>query len=128
MTRGAVLDASALLAVLGDEPGAEVVAPLLMGSAISAVNWTEVLQHYAAEALPLPGRRAKVEALGVALVPFDAEQGHTAAALLEPTRSAGLSLADRACLALAHQLDRVAVTADRSWRRVSVGVPVKLIR
>jgi len=124
----AVLDASALLALLADEPGASVVAPLLDGAVMSTVNWAEVLQRYAAEGLTLEGRRAQIEALGLSLVPFSAEHAAAAASLFPATRLAGLSLADRACLALAATLDAPAYTADRAWVDVDAGVVVELVR
>jgi ribonuclease VapC len=123
-----VLDASALIAVLWEEPGAEVVEPLLGRSVISAVNWAEVLQRYRAHGVETVGTREGVEALGIGIEGFEAEDAETVAELWQPTRAAGLSLADRACLALARRLGLAACTADRGWRKVEVGVEVVLIR
>jgi ribonuclease VapC len=124
----AVLDASALIALLWDEPGGEAVEPLVGCAAISAVNWAEVLQRYRAHGVETAGKREQVEALGIRVEPFSDEDAETVAELWRPTRRAGLSLADRACLALARRLDLAAYTADRDWRRVTVGVRVVLIR
>lgn len=124
----AVLDASALIALLWDEPGAEAVERLLGRAAMSVVNWAEVLQRFRAHGVETAGKRESVEALGVAIVSFTPEDAELAAELWEPTRAAGLSLADRACLALARRLDMPAHTADRDWRKVDVGVEVVLIR
>ncbi|MDQ3571901.1 MAG: type II toxin-antitoxin system VapC family toxin [Actinomycetota bacterium] len=123
-----VLDASALIATLGDEPGGELVEPLLEGALVSSVNWAEVLQSYEAAGLPLAGRLEQIESLGVTMHPFDSRQAELTAGLYSRTREAGLGIADRACLALA--LDRGAqpVTADRAWAKVDVGVDVRLIR
>lgn len=124
----AVLDASALIALLWDEPGAQAVERLLGRAVMSVVNWAEVLQRFRAHGVETAGKRESVEALGVGMVPFTPEDAETAAALWEPTRAAGLSLADRACLALARRRDLPAHTADRDWRKVDVGVEVVLIR
>jgi ribonuclease VapC len=123
-----VLDASALIATLADEAGAEQVEPLLDGAAMSAVNWAEVLRSYEAAGLPLAGRREQVESLGVRLHPFDPRQADLTAGLFRRTRDAGLGIADRACLALALDLGAEPVTADRAWAELDLGLTVQLIR
>ena len=124
----AVLDASALIALLWEEPGAEAVEPLLGRAVVSAVNWAEVLQRYRAHAVDTGAKRESVEALGIEIADFTAEDGEVAAELWQPTRKVGLSLADRGCLALARRLRLAAYTADRNWRKVDAGVEVVLIR
>lgn len=124
----AVLDASALIALLWDEPGAEMVERLLGRAVMSAVNWAEVLQRYRAHGVATTDKRESVEALGVAIQGFTSADADTVAELWKPTRRAGLSLGDRACLALARRLGLPAHTADRDWRKVDVGVAVVLIR
>ena len=124
----AVLDASALIALLWDEPGAEAVEPLLGRAVVSAVNWAEVLQRFRADEVEIAGKRDSVEALGIGIEDFSAEDADAVAELWQATRRVGLSLADRACLALAHRLRLPAHTADRDWRKVDVGVAVVLIR
>jgi ribonuclease VapC len=124
----AVLDASALIALLRGEPGAEVVERLLGRAVISVVNWAEVLQRYRAHGVGTADKRESVETLGVSIEGFMSDDAETVGELWQPTRSAGLSLADRACLALARRLDLPAYTADRDWRKVDVGVEVVLIR
>lgn len=124
----AVLDASALIALLWEEPGAVAVEPLLGQAVISAVNWSEVLQRYHALGLDATDKRDGVEALGIAVEDFSGDDAQVAAELWAPTRPAGLSLGDRACLALARRLGLPAHTADREWRKVDVGVEVVLIR
>jgi ribonuclease VapC len=123
-----VLDASALIALIRGEPGADAVNELARGAVISTVNWVEVLAAIAALGLSIAGRRAQLERLGISLAPFTPEQAEAAASMHPATRDAGLSLADRACLALAFALGGTAVTADRAWAEVDVGVDVKLIR
>ena len=125
-----VLDASAILAFLQDEPGAEVVAAsLATGSCpVCAVNLSEA----AAKLVDAGLTRAEVsEVLGdldLEIVPFGEALALECAWLREPTRGAGLSLGDRACLALAKQLSRPVLTTDRAWTSLSVGVTAKLIR
>lgn len=127
-TPEAVLDASALIALLWEEPGAEAVEALLGHAMISAVNWAEVLQRYRAHGVATTTTRESVEALGIAIEGFSAEDSEVVAELWAPTRDAGLSLADRACLALARRCGVAAHTADRAWRKVDVGVSIVLIR
>ena len=124
----AVLDASALVALLWEEPGGESVEALLPGSAISTVNWAEVLQRYHAAGVPTEGKQESIEGLGVRIEPFTSEDAELAAALWPSTRSTGLSLGDRACLALASRLGVTAYTADQIWASLELGVAVELIR
>lgn len=124
----AVLDASALIAVLWEEPGAGKVEPLLACAAISSVNWAEVLQRYRAVEVATTGKRESIEGLGVRIEAFTGEDADVVAVLWAPTREVGLSLADRACLALAMRLKAPAYTADRAWGDVDVGASVVLIR
>jgi len=117
-----------VLALLQAESGADEVERILDGSALSAVNWSEVVQTAAGHGVQTRGMRAELEALNVAILPFTAEDAEAAAALWPATREHGLSLGDRACLALAGRLGAPAVTADRAWTEVDVGVEVRLIR
>jgi len=123
-----VLDASALLVLLHDEPGAASVVPLLEGAAVSAVNWSEVVQKAATRGVDMTGLRDDVETLGVHIVIFDADSAEATADLWTITRNAGLSLGDRACLALARALGATAVTADKAWAEINAGVAVQLLR
>lgn len=123
-----VLDASAFLAWLQAEPGAEQVDPVLDGALMSTVNWSEVLQRTLARDIPIEGLRSDTEALGVQLKAFDAQQAEQASHFWPLTRSRGLSLGDRACLALAHQNKAVALTADKAWAELELNVKVELIR
>ncbi|MGH8480775.1 MAG: type II toxin-antitoxin system VapC family toxin [Gammaproteobacteria bacterium] len=96
-----MLDASALLAYLQDEPGSLTIEPLLDESAISSVNWAEVVQKSIAGGVDVDGLRKDVEDLGLSILPFTAEEAESAGRLWLETRSLGLSLGDRACLSLA---------------------------
>lgn len=122
-----VLDASALLAWLQSEPGAERVDP--SGAAMSSVNWSEVVQKSAQRGVDTARPRTDLEALGLAIALFSATDAEAAAALYPSTRAHGLSLADRACLALARKLGVPAVTADRAWSDLDVsGLLIETIR
>lgn len=123
-----ILDASALLAWLQDEPGAASVEDSLPEAAISSVNWSEVWQKALAHAVEVAGLRAELEALGLRIVPFDAQDAEEAARLWAAGR--GLSLADRACLALGRRYQLPVWTADRAWESAgaALGVEVKVIR
>ena len=124
----AVLDASALLAYLQREPGAGSVKAVLGGALMSTVNWTEVVQKAADSEGDATELRAALESLGLVLEPFSAAQAGIAGSLREPTRELGLSLGDRACLALAIEKGETILTADRVWRRLSLGVGIEVIR
>jgi PIN domain nuclease of toxin-antitoxin system len=123
-----VLDASALLAAILFEPGSARVRELPR-PVISAVNLAEVaarLQRDIDDAAVIHA----LATLDLTVIAVDREQAMVAGLLGEQTRSAGLSLGDRFCLALARQLGVAALTADRAWLRVAdvVGVDVQLIR
>lgn len=124
---GVVLDASACIAVFRDEPGADGVEPLLPVASLSSVNWAEVLQLAIQHDVPVEMFRLVSES-GLTIVPFDEAQAETVAMLRAPTRRLGLSLADRACLALASTLGSPVITADRAWADLDVGVEIRLIR
>lgn len=126
MTGRHVLDASAVLALLHDEPGGDEVEALLDGSALSSVNLSEVIQKAEQHGVDTEGLELDLEALGVELVPFDALAARRAAEMWVP--GSGLSLGDRACLALAAIIEGVAVTAERGWAHQPYGVRVELIR
>ncbi|HEX3535877.1 MAG TPA: type II toxin-antitoxin system VapC family toxin [Stellaceae bacterium] len=123
-----VADASAILAALKEEPFSKISPERLVHAAISAVNLSEVLTKLAADGLNQAQADAAVDALDLRIFPFDGQQARATADLWTVTRRAGLSLGDRACLALALRLGEPAVTADRAWARVDVGVEIILIR
>lgn len=124
----AVLDASALLALLQEEPGGSQVEAFLPGSAISTVNLAEVVGKLSDGGMPEEAIRTAVGSLGLEIVPFDEEMSYKAGLLYPSTHRRGLSLGDRACLSLAVSLNRPAVTADRTWSRLKLGIDVQAIR
>ena len=126
--RSCVLDASALLAMLQGEPGGDVVQGLLETAAISSVNWSEVAQKSLDKQAELEGLRHDLEALGLEILPFTAVLAETTARLRSATRQAGLSLGDRACLALAALLGIPAVTADRVWPDLGLPIEIRVVR
>lgn len=115
-----VYDASALLAVIFSEPGADAVLEVLTqpGGEVSAVNWSEVGAKLAERGLGADDIARELSAFGLEVIPFDEEQANRAAALRPVTRSLGLSLGDRSCLALAHVRSARIVTADSNWKKL----------
>lgn len=114
----AVLDSSALLALLLGEPGADQVTDALPGALMSAANYAETLTKLAERGLPLASARQAILELGVEIIDLDADQAFTAADLRLDTREAGLSLGDRLCLALASHRRCKVLTADKAWLRL----------
>jgi ribonuclease VapC len=123
-----VLDASALLAVLLQERGADVVEPRVAGAAISAVNYSEVLKKAVEKGGTLDGAASVVRGLQLQIVPFEEWSARDAARLYPPTKDKGLSFADRACLSLALELGARLYTADKRLADVDVPVDFTLIR
>jgi len=129
-----VLDASAVLAMILNEPGGERVESLLddveagsdVSVSISSVNWCEILTRLERESLAISGERLSAVLSGVELVPFGKAEAEAAVAFVRVSRA--LSLGDRACLALASNLQAAAWTTERLWTRCQVDVPVELIR
>ncbi|HLP23951.1 MAG TPA: type II toxin-antitoxin system VapC family toxin [Microbacteriaceae bacterium] len=109
-----ILDASAILAFLKDEQGAEMVlAALESGSACSAANWSEVAQKVRSAGADWGLASSLLHSFDVTIEPVTADDAERAAELWSP--KAGLSLADRLCLALADRKQTDALTADRAW-------------
>ncbi|MDQ3397079.1 MAG: type II toxin-antitoxin system VapC family toxin [Deinococcota bacterium] len=123
-----VLDASALIAFLRDEPGATVVAEFIHGAAMSSVNWSEVIQKTLARGLTTESLREDLAALGLSIEPLSARDAEQAALLWSRTRAAGLSLGDRSCLALGLRLGIAVLTADRAWDNLTLPLNVRLVR
>lgn len=127
-----VLDASALLAYLHNEPGSDAVKEAITATAIvSSVNWSEVLSKVADLGKDLDEFALACRALigsGITIVAFDHEDALLAAKLRTQTKKLGLSLGDRACLALGRKLQLPVMTADRLWKQLKIGLKILVIR
>jgi PIN domain nuclease of toxin-antitoxin system len=123
----AVLDASALLALLNGEPGSETVAAIMSQAVISSVNLSEVVAKLADHGMGEKDLRGLIDGLGLTVVAFDEAQAYAAGLMRPDTRRAGLSFGDRACLALARLRRAPAYTTDRSWKTIG-GIKVHPIR
>lgn len=123
-----VLDASALLAYVFDEPGADVVAEIIETACISSINLTEVLTRIARDGHVPSEFVARVKQTNLQIAPFLAEDALMTANLEPHTRRLGLSLGDRACLALGLACGEPVYTADRVWSELNIGVKVVQIR
>jgi PIN domain nuclease of toxin-antitoxin system len=124
----AILDASAILAVLNKEPGAELVLAALDDAMVSAVNYAEVTSKLIDGGTDRHSAREVILSLGVRVADFDIDLADRTGELRPLTRHRGLSLGDRACLALAEQENAPALTSDARWRDVTPTVEVRLIR
>ena len=122
------LDASALLAFLFRETGHERVTPHLGSACISAVNLAEVLVRFARDGHDPAAVLEPIQALRLEVVPYGEVDAVLSAGLLSRTSMRGLSLGDRACLALAAARGIPALTADRTWLELDVGVAVESVR
>jgi ribonuclease VapC len=123
-----VADASAILASLKNEPITTIDPQFLVGALISSVNFSEVAQKLYADGLGDDHIEAALVSMNLRVIPFDDRYALAAARLWMQTRNAGLSLADRACLALGASMGLPVVTADRVWATLDVGPEVILIR
>jgi len=124
----AILDASALLAFVNNEPGTERVLEVLPGAAISAVNFSEAIAKLAERGLAAHEIHTLLDEVGLEIVEFDISLAYDAGLLRPLTRQAGLSFGDRACLALARSLGLTAFTTDRAWSSLELDVTVEVIR
>ena len=123
-----VLDASAVLALLNDEPGAEAVSAHLPGAHLSAVNAAEVAGKLVDGGADPEQADEMLDRLGVRVEAFDRRDVVPVGRLRVVTRSLGLSLGDRACLSLAERLAVPALTADLAWSDIDTNIEVRLIR
>jgi PIN domain nuclease of toxin-antitoxin system len=123
-----VLDASALLAFVNGEPGAEKVASVLGDAMISAVNFAEAVTKLALRSTSLRRTLAELTDAELEVVNFDRMLAEAAGVLAVFTHTHGLSLGDRACLALARREEAIALTADHAWSRVDLGIDIQFIR
>lgn len=123
-----VFDASAVLTIAFAEDGADVAARDLEGALISSVNASEVVAKFIDRGSSPEEARAAFLKLNLQVRPFDQQLAIAAGQMRAQTRTRGLSLGDRACLALASREGARVVTADRSWRDVNLGVEITSIR
>jgi PIN domain nuclease of toxin-antitoxin system len=124
-----VMDASAVLALIRDEPGADKVALQVGRAAISAINLQEIIKELALSGLDVETIRELLDELRLDVRAHDVEAAYMAAGLHAQTKEFGRGLGDRSCLALAMQLGVPALTADREWKKVKVkGLKVEHIR
>lgn len=123
-----VLDASALLAFIHGEPGAERVAAVLEHAVISAVNLAEAVTRLVLTTGSRDRTLQLIAETDVEVVDFDQSLALETGALAALTRDRGLSLGDRACLALARRERATALTADQAWSKLDLGVQIRLIR
>ena len=110
------------------KPGWAEVRAVIGESCIGAVNWSEVAQKTRQKGLNVEATRNLLVDVGLNIVPFSASQAEMAAQLWETTRHRGLSLADRACLALAMERKAPVLTADRTWTELGIDVEIRLLR
>lgn len=123
----AVIDASALLALLNDEPGAAMVAEVLAEARMSAANFAEIVSHFIHAGMPRAEVEAMLRPLPIEVVAADRQLALMAGHLRAATAAAGLSLGDRFCLALARRDGLPALTADRQWRTIADAADVKVV-
>ena len=124
-----VLDASALLTILNGEPGADKLTPQLLNTAASStVNLAEVQSKLVDRGLSPENAWAAALSPVEEVIPFTAYHAKAAGSMISETRALGLSLGDRACLALGLLLQAPVYTADRSWKNLKLGVRIHVIR
>jgi ribonuclease VapC len=126
VTAPPVLDASAILALLQEEPGTDEVEHLLDGAVMSCVNLSEVLQKAEQHGVHSEGLEYDLEALGIEFRDFGVSSARPTAEAWSP--GGGLSLGDRACLALAGMIGGTAVTTDARWARAGLDVDLRVLR
>jgi PIN domain nuclease of toxin-antitoxin system len=124
----AVLDSSAVLAVIFDEPGGEAVVDLLQGGLLSAVNLSEIHTRLLLDERAAGFAWNSILSMGLEVCFFDDEQARLAGELIGKTRPFGLSLGDRACIALALQRKATVYTTNRAWKQLDLGIEIVAIR
>lgn len=123
-----VLDASAIMAVIRREQGRDRVIQSLKSAIASSVSFAEVVGKLVVHGMPAGVAKAEFASLGVPTVPFDDDQAFEAGALRRRARHLQLSLADRACLALARRRNLPVLTSDRRWSELNIGIEILQIR
>ena len=123
-----MLDASAILAVLGQEPGSEAISRHLGSTVVSTVNLAEVQGKLMSRGVPEEDAWEGALSLSGEIVDFNPEQARLAGTLLPQTQHLGLSLGDRACLALGILLKAPVYTTDRAWKDLKLGIKIHVVR
>ena len=125
-----ILDSSVVLAAILGERGGDDVFDRLEEAAISTVNVAEVYTYAAINSLSTLAIDAFFEETGIEVVPFSHEQALVAGRIAAITKTSGLSLGDRSCLALAIVRDGEVLTADHPWERIAgaVGLKITMLR
>jgi len=123
-----VLDSSALLAVILDEPGADRVSATFPEALISAATLAEILSKAHQRGLTIDGSYRRIVNFGIGIVPVTALQARIAAEISRAPRKLDLSLGDRLCIALAISLTCELITSDRGIAAFEAGVPITLFR
>lgn len=124
-----VFDASAVIALLRDEPGAGLVRSYVGEAAVSAVNLQEVVKELLITGIGLPVIREMLSELHLDIRPHAAADAFEAAQLAQATQKYGRGLGDRSCMALAIQLGIPALTTDRAWAKLQIpGLEIRLAR
>ncbi len=123
-----VLDASAVLAILNKENGSETAEHYITSGVISTVNFSEVISVLENIGFPHSEATELTDGMLLDIIPFSRDHAAIAAELRKKTKSFGLSLGDRACLALAKSKKLPVLTADSIWSKLDIGITIKQIR
>ncbi len=128
MSNSVVLDASALLALLNEEEGSEIVERVLPNAVMSTVNLSETIAVLAGIGIDAADAKQLTFSLIREYIPFNQEQAYCAATLRSLTKKYGLSIGDRACLALAKLQKLKVFSADKVWSKLDLGIDITIIR
>lgn len=128
LARTVVLDASVILAVIFQEPGSENVLPVMKGALLSTVNLAEIHTRLLLGGASADFAWSRLLGLGCEVRFFDDAQARLAGELITITRPYGLSLGDRACLALAMQRQATVYTTDHAWKNLPLDLKIEVIR
>lgn len=128
MAKPIVLDASALIASINEEKGAEKIDNHLPNAMISSVNLTEVASYHVRKGMPMDEFSELLKDLSLNVIEYNEEQALLAAALLPKTSPRGLSLGDRACIALAMTQNLPVLTSDKAWKLLDLDVKIEVFR